>query len=128
VALEAVAAQIRRSGGKAVALAGDVREEAYAEALVALALERARGARLDPLHLELRGSHGDVPGHGRLCREQGGSDRTDPDARGGARGAKYPRQCPARGRHGHSHGSRGRQQFTTGTALLVDGGISIYRG
>jgi NAD(P)-dependent dehydrogenase (short-subunit alcohol dehydrogenase family) len=39
-ALEAVAAQIRRSGGEAIALAGDVREEAYAEALVTLALER----------------------------------------------------------------------------------------
>lgn len=37
--LEAVAAEIRRSGGKAVALAGDVREEAYAAALVTLALE-----------------------------------------------------------------------------------------
>jgi NAD(P)-dependent dehydrogenase (short-subunit alcohol dehydrogenase family) len=39
-ALEEVAAQIRRSGGTAVALAGDVREERYAEALVSLTLER----------------------------------------------------------------------------------------
>jgi NAD(P)-dependent dehydrogenase (short-subunit alcohol dehydrogenase family) len=37
--LESVAAQIRRSGGKVVARAGDVREEAHAEALVSLALE-----------------------------------------------------------------------------------------
>lgn len=38
--LEALVAEIREAGGEAVALAGDVREESYAKALVALAVER----------------------------------------------------------------------------------------
>ncbi|MDF3837948.1 SDR family oxidoreductase [Cupriavidus basilensis] len=38
--LEALAAEIRADGGDAAALAGDVRAERYAEALVALAVER----------------------------------------------------------------------------------------
>jgi NAD(P)-dependent dehydrogenase (short-subunit alcohol dehydrogenase family) len=38
--LEELVAQIRQAGGDAVALAGDVRDEAYARALVALAVER----------------------------------------------------------------------------------------
>jgi NAD(P)-dependent dehydrogenase (short-subunit alcohol dehydrogenase family) len=38
--LEALAAEINADGGEAVTLAGDVREEAYAKALVDLALER----------------------------------------------------------------------------------------
>ncbi len=38
--LDQLVAQIRAAGGEAVALAGDVRSEAYAQALVALAVER----------------------------------------------------------------------------------------
>lgn len=38
--LDALVAQIRSSGGEAVALAGDVRSEEYAKALVSLAVER----------------------------------------------------------------------------------------
>ncbi|WP_454738118.1 SDR family oxidoreductase [Cupriavidus necator] len=38
--LDSLVAQIREAGGDAVALAGDVRSEAYASALVALAVER----------------------------------------------------------------------------------------
>ncbi|HEX2013004.1 MAG TPA: SDR family oxidoreductase [Roseateles sp.] len=38
--LDRLVAQIRAAGGEAVALAGDVRSEAYAQALVALAVER----------------------------------------------------------------------------------------
>jgi NAD(P)-dependent dehydrogenase (short-subunit alcohol dehydrogenase family) len=42
-ALDAVAKEITAEGGEAVALAGDVADEAYAEALVALAMERFGG-------------------------------------------------------------------------------------
>jgi hypothetical protein len=38
--LKTLVAEIEAAGGKAVALAGDVRSEAYAKALVALAVER----------------------------------------------------------------------------------------
>lgn len=41
--LEALVGEITAAGGRAVALAGDVREEAYAEALVQLALARFGG-------------------------------------------------------------------------------------
>lgn len=41
--LEAVADEITRAGGRAVALAGDVADEGYASALVALAVERFGG-------------------------------------------------------------------------------------
>jgi NAD(P)-dependent dehydrogenase (short-subunit alcohol dehydrogenase family) len=41
--LEAVAAELRRAGSAAVALAGDVKDEAYARALVAVAIETHGG-------------------------------------------------------------------------------------
>lgn len=42
-ALDALVAEIADAGGRAACLAGDVREEAYAQALVALAVERFGG-------------------------------------------------------------------------------------
>ena len=59
------------------------------------------GRRLDHLHLDLRRLHRRLPGHRRLCGEQGGPDRPDAGAGGGVRaaGRAGERDPAGRGRH-----------------------------
>lgn len=87
--LEALVAEIEDAGGTAAALAGDVREEAYAEALVDLATERFGG--LD-IAFNNAGSVGEMAPVSDLSL-QGWRDAIDTNLTGAFLGAKY--QIPA---------------------------------
>ncbi|MEO1089197.1 MAG: SDR family oxidoreductase [Pseudomonadota bacterium] len=58
--LDAVVAGVRERGGEAVALVGDVRDHAYAEALVAAALDRHGGLDVGFNNAGVLGAMGDV--------------------------------------------------------------------
>jgi NAD(P)-dependent dehydrogenase (short-subunit alcohol dehydrogenase family) len=87
--LEALVAEIEDAGGMAAALAGDVREEAYAEALVDLATERFGG--LD-IAFNNAGAVGEMAPVSDLSL-QGWRDAIDTNLTGAFLGAKY--QIPA---------------------------------
>ncbi|BCH22995.1 SDR family oxidoreductase [Mesorhizobium sp. L-8-3] len=87
--LETLVAEIEDAGGTAAALAGDVRDEAYAEALVDLATERFGG--LD-VAFNNAGSVGEMAAVSELTL-QGWRDAIDTNLTGAFLGAKY--QIPA---------------------------------
>ncbi len=87
--LETLVAEIEDAGGTAAALAGDVREEAYSEALVALAMEKFGG--LD-IAFNNAGSVGEMAPVSELSF-QGWRDTIDTNLTSAYLGAKY--QIPA---------------------------------
>lgn len=92
--LDALVAEIRVAGGDAVALAGDVRSEAYAKALVALAVETY--GRLD-IAFNNAGTLGEA-GPSTGVSEQGWNDALAINLTGSFLGAKY--QIAEMARHG----------------------------
>ena len=93
--LDALVDDIMASGGEAVALAGDVRDETFARALVETAVERFGGLDVAFNNAGTVGQMGATP---EITREAW-QETIDTNA----------------------------SSFTTGTALLVDGGVSINR-
>src|ERR1700741_824718 len=83
--LASLVAEIKANGGTAVALAGDVRSEAYAKALVALAVERF--GRLD-IAFNNAGTLGEA-GPSTKVSEAGGNDAIAINLTGSFLGAKH---------------------------------------
>ncbi|MCW5619791.1 MAG: SDR family oxidoreductase [Burkholderiales bacterium] len=87
--LQALVEEITASGGSAVALAGDVKDEAYAEALVKLAVERFGGLDVAFNNAGTLGEMGATP----EVSAQGWQDTIDTNLTGAFFAAKY--QIPA---------------------------------
>ena len=62
--------------------------------------------RLDRVHLEFCRQYGRLPWHGRLCRRQGGTGRSDTGARRGVRCQGHSCECHPSGWHRHACESR----------------------
>lgn len=120
-ALEALVAEIGAAGGTAIAHAGDIKEEACAEALVALATREFGG-------LDIAFNNAGTLGEMRPANElslTGWHHTLDTNLTSAFLGAKY--QVPAMIARSVLHLASDASSFMTGAALLVDGGVSINR-
>jgi len=112
--------EIKQSGGEAVAVVGDVRDEVLAKELVDTAVRRFGG--LD-VAFNNAGSLGEMAPTPQLSLA-GWRDTLDVNLTSAFLGAKAKPEEIARS---VLHLASDASSFTTGTALLVDGGVSISR-
>jgi NAD(P)-dependent dehydrogenase (short-subunit alcohol dehydrogenase family) len=115
--LDALVAEIADADGTAVALAGDVRDEAYAKALVDLAVEKFGG--LDIAFNALLPGGTDTPA----------ATFKTPESRAFVEGLHALKRVavPVEIARSALYLASDASSFTTGTALLADGGVSINR-
>jgi NAD(P)-dependent dehydrogenase (short-subunit alcohol dehydrogenase family) len=124
--LKALVAEIEAGGGKAVALAGDVRSEAYAKALVALAVEKY--GRLDVAFNNAGTSVNSIlPGAVETAMYREMNDTPDKQSFITNLHALKRVGSPEEIARSVLYLASDDSSFVSGTASLVDGGLSITR-